>query len=126
MESNLKSLASLAKQRLKQGNYSREVIRSAEKNRAKASDYFYQNMLSMKKKNYIAEFVKISPNVDQKLTRQIYALLDSEEYLFNPIGKLVDYEVFRKLNDIEKQHYILSLCDKFNKIKESYVQEKIS
>ena len=125
MESNLKSLASLAKQRLKQGNYSREVIRSAEKNRAKASDYFYQNMLSMKKKNYVAEFVKINPNDDQKLIRKIYAILDSDEYLLSPIGKLVDNEYFSMLNDIEKQHYILKLCDKFNKVKEDYLQQKI-
>lgn len=120
MESNLKSLASLAKQRLKQGNYSREVIRTAEKNKAKASDYFYQNILSMRKKNYVAEFVKINPNDDQKLIKKIHGILDSEEYLFNPIGRLVDDEYFKMLNDIEKQHYILKLCEKYNKVKDEY------
>ena len=126
MESNLKSLASMAKQRLKNGNYSKEVIRSAEKNKAKASDYFYQNMLSMKKKNYVAEFVKINPSDDQKLIRKIIGILDNDECMFNPIGRLVDNEYFNKLNDIEKQHYILKLCDKYNKIKdEYYLQQKI-
>lgn len=126
MESNLKSLASLAKQRLKQGNYTRDVIRAAEKNKAKASDYFYQNILSMRKKNYVAEFVKINPNDDQKLISKIHGILDSEEYPFNPIGKLVDGEYFKMLNDIEKQHYILKLCEKYNKVKDEYcLQQKI-
>ena len=126
MESNLKSLAMLAKQRMRQGNYTKEVIRTAEKNKAKASDYFYQNMLSLKKKNYVAEFVKINPNDDQKLVNKIYNLLGSEECTFNPIGRLVDVEYFKLLNDIEKQHYILKLCDKYNKVKEEYyLQQKI-
>lgn len=126
MESNLKSLANLAKQRLKNGKYNHEVVKDAQKSKAKASDYFYQNMLSLKKKNYIAEFTKIDNNEDIKLTKKIMCLLEHDEVPFNPIGLLLDKDYYRTLSDYEKQYYILKLCDKYNKVKDEYMLQKIS
>ncbi len=118
----LKSLASMAKQRLKNGNYSLEVKKNVEKNRAKASDYFYQNALSLKREHFIAEFVKITDKYDDEFIKKVYSLLESNELLCNSIGRLVDKKYFSTLNDFEKQHYILSLSEKFNRIKEEYYE----
>lgn len=126
MESNLKSLASLAKQRLKNGKYNQQVVREAEKSKAKASDYFYQNMLSMKKKNYIAEFTKIDSSADKDITQKILSLLDIDDAPFNPIGMLLDQEYFVSLSEIEREYYVLKLCDKYNKVRDEYLLKKIS
>lgn len=126
MESNLKSLASLAKQRLKNGNYNIQVVREAEKSKAKASDYFYQNMLSLKKKNFIAEFVKIDQSEDMKLIKRIHNILSENDTPFNPIGRLLDKDYYCTLSDYEKQYYVLKLCEKYNKVREEYLLQKIS
>lgn len=122
---NLKSLANLAKQRLKEGNYSKEMARSII-NKTRASAYFYKNAMALRKKGLKAEFVTIDLS-DEKFERKVFNLLCNNELLCNPIGKLVDKEVYNGLNEYEKQHYILSLCDKYNKVREKYfdLQEKI-
>ena len=48
-------------------------------------------------------------------------LLNNSDLLYNPIGKLVDKNYYYSLNEHEKQHYILSLCDKYNQAKEKYL-----
>lgn len=126
MESNLKSLASLAKQRLKNGKYTHEVVRDAQKSKAKASDYFYQNMLSLKKKNYTAEFVKMDTSEEVKLARKIHNLLDNNDSPFNPIGMLLDKDYYVGLSECEKQYYVLKLCDTYNKVRDEYISQKIS
>ena len=119
---DLKSLANAAKQRLKTGNYSSEVIKSVEKSRAKASDYFYQNALALKREKFIAKFVTITTDYDDALIKKVYSMLNSNELLCNPIGRLVDKKYFNTLNEFEKQHYILSLCEKYNRIKDDYYE----
>lgn len=126
MESNLKSLASLAKQRLKNGKYNQQVVREAEKSKAKASDYFYQNMLSLKKKNYIAEFTKIDASEDNVITQKILSLLATDDTPFNPIGVLLDKEYYTSLSQFEREYYILKLCDKYNKVRDEYLLQNIS
>jgi len=54
-------------------------------------------------------------------------LSNSSDILFNPIGKLVDKVYYNSLDELEKQHYILTLCDKYNEVREKYLEcEKIS
>lgn len=118
----LKSLANAAKQRLKCGNYSSEVIRNAERSKAKASDYFYQNALALKREKFIAKFVTITNEIDETLAKKIYTMLSTNDLLCNPLGRLVDKSYFNTLNDFEKQYYILSLSEKFNRIKDEYYE----
>lgn len=122
-DNNLKRLASLAKQRLKQGNYSATQIKNNIK--TKPSEYFYQNALALKKHKIKAEFVTIEQS-DLKFENKVVSVIEAGT--FNPIGKLVDKSYFNTLNEFEKQHYILSLCEKYNAIKEKYdmLTQKIS
>lgn len=128
MGSNLKSMASLAKERLKRGLYS-----NAEKAKAKSAmainSYFVKNFNSIKKLNSKVEFVSISNEIDDKFVCKVYDILKSNREIYNPIGLLVDNDVYSKLNDVEKQFYVLNIVDKYNKIKNQYFHsygEKIS
>ena len=128
MGSNLKSMASLAKERLKRGLYS-----NAEKAKAKSAmainSYFVKNFNSIKKLNSKVEFISISNEIDDKFVCKVYDILKSNREIYNPIGLLVDNDVYSKLNDVEKQFYVLNIVDKYNKIKNQYFQsygEKIS
>lgn len=115
--SNLKRLANIAKQRMKNGNYSTNTINI--NSRPKASEYFLQNAISLKRSKVEAEFVIIDL-ADEKFEHKVRTIMESGDLVCNPIGKLVDKTYFSTLNEIEKQHYILSLCEKYNRVKEKY------
>ena len=124
-KNNLKSLANMAKQRLKNGSYTKEMAKTVI-SKTKASAYFYKNAMSIRKKGLKAEFVTIDLK-DDKFEKRVFNLLDNSDLLCNPIGKLVDKSYYNTLDEYEKQHYILSLCDKYNRVKEKYfdLQQKI-
>lgn len=115
MENNIKRLANMAKQRMLNRNYGSAINKN---NKIHASDYYYKNAMSLRKSKAEAEFVTIDIS-DEKFESKVIGLLENND-LLNPIGKLVDKSYFNTLNDFEKQHYILSLCDKFNKVKEKF------
>lgn len=115
----------MAKQRLKNGSYTKEMAKSII-SRTKASAYFYKNAMSIRKKGLKAEFVTIELK-DDKFEKRVFNLLENSDLLYNPIGKLVDKVYYNSLDEYEKQHYILSLCDKYNSVKDKYfdLQQKI-
>lgn len=117
--SNLKSMANIAKERLKRGMYTNaEKIKA--KNAMNINSYFIKNLNALKKMNCQAEFKTISDEYDQDFVNKVYKILQSDCDIYNPIGRLVDQKIYSNLNDIERQSYILSLADKYNKIKMMY------
>ena len=62
--------------------------------------------------------------VDEKLYRKVCAILDRDELTINPIGQLIDGEVYAELDTAAKQRYILELSDKFRELKERYYKER--
>ena len=117
--SNLKSMANIAKERLKRGMYTNaEKIKA--KNAMNINSYFIKNFNALKKMNCQAEFKTISDEYDQDFVNKVYKILKSDCDIYNPIGRLVDQKIYSNLNDIERQSYILSLADKYNKIKMMY------
>ena len=116
---NLKSMASIAKERLRKGLYTNaEKIKA--KNAMNVNSYFIKNFNSMKKLNSQIEFVTISNEIDENFVNKVYSILNIENEIYNPIGRLVDLSVYEGLTDVEKQSYILNVADKYNKIKEEY------
>ena len=115
--SNLKRLANIAKQRMKNGNYSATTINMG--SRPKASEYFLQNAISLKRSKVEAEFVIIDLD-DEKFEHKVRSIMECDDLICNPIGKLVDKAYYNTLDEIQKQHYILSLCEKYNKVKQKY------
>lgn len=122
MSNNLKSMASIAKERLKRGTYS-NAERIKAKNEMNVNSYFVKNFNALKKLNSKAEFKTITNEIDDAFVGKVYSILSSAEDVYNPIGRLMDHTLFSNLSDIEKQFYILSLSDKFNKIKDTYYNE---
>lgn len=123
---NLKSLANMAKQRLKNGKYTKDVKKEVI-TKTRASSYFYRNAMALRRKGLKAEFITIDLK-DEKFEKKVFNLLSEDTLICNPIGKLVDKSYYNTLNESEKQQYILCLCDKYNLVKEKYydLQQKIS
>jgi len=112
MRSNeLKFLANLAKQRLMNKNYTEKPI--ASKN--KASSYFIQNALALKKLKAETNYVTIKEQEDIEFIGKVRSLL--EEDCYNPLGRLCDKEYFKTLDEFQKEFYILNLSEKYNKVR---------
>lgn len=116
--SEFKRLASLAKQRLREGNYSDK--KNLKNNYT--SSYYYKNMASLKKLNAELNFVLINNNENELFNKKVFELLEVDEDNFTPIKQLCDYSIYSKLNDQEKQNYILRLSERYIKAKELYFQ----
>ncbi len=62
-------------------------------------------------------FVKSTRKADLKeLEIKIKNLLKSDPHIINPIGKLIDHNVYDKLDEHGKSRYILTLSQTYNSI----------
>lgn len=112
MKSNeLKFLANLAKQRLMNKNYNETPV----KTKNKASSYFIQNALALKKLKAETNYITIKDQEDIEFIDKVRKLLDEDCY--NPLGRLCDKEYFNSLDEFQKEFYILSLSEKYNKVR---------
>ena len=112
MKSNeLKFLANLAKQRLMNKDYNEPPVN----NRNKASSYFIQNALALKKLKAETNYITIKDQEDIEFIDKVRSLL--EEDCYNPLGRLCDNDYFQTLDEREREFYILNLSEKYNKVK---------
>ena len=117
--SEFKKLASMAKQRLKEGNYNEK---KGMKNNFYNS-YYYKNFSSIRKLNAELNFVLINDKENDDFNKKVFDLLNKNEDTLNPISKLCDYDIYSKMNEYEKQDYILRICEKFIIAKELYYRQ---
>ncbi len=68
---------------------------------------------------------KIITKEDAKLYNKVKQMLDEDEDVVNPLAKLIDYKIFNKLNEEEKERYLLVLVNKYKQYKIKYYNEKI-
>ena len=108
----LKFLANLAKQRLMNQDYTEPKIKTGNK----ASNYFIQNALALKKLKAETSYVTIKQQEDVEFIERVRSLVESDCY--NPLGKLCDNDYFNSLNQFEKEFYILNLSEKYNRVKD--------
>ena len=108
----LKFLANLAKKRLMNQNYSMDKVTS----RNKASNYFIQNARALKKLKAETSYVTIKREEDIEFIEKVKKLIADDCY--NPLGVLCDYSYFSTLDDSQQQFYILTLSEKYNRVKE--------
>ena len=67
---------------------------------------------------------KIITKDDAKLYEKVKSLLDENYDIINPISRLIDYKVYNKLQDLEKERYLLDLVEKYKKYKQKYEEER--
>lgn len=106
----LKKRAWLAKQRLKMGYW------ESSKNETESA-------YGTARTNRLLQSDEVSAP-DEKLYRKVCAILDRDELTINPIGQLIDGEVYAELDPAARQRYVLELSDKFRELKERYYRER--
>lgn len=126
--SEIKRRALLAKQRLKMGYWQRmqdEQSRMADATKNSA-------LIESARSARLREFEMDSRRAlgddfaerDERLYGKVRDMLDKDEDVTDPIGRLVDGDVFDKLDADNRQRYILELSAKFRELKERYYKEK--
>jgi len=63
-------------------------------------------------------------SVDEKMYQKVCDMLDRDETTLNPIGQLIDNDVYSTLDVSARQRYILELSNKFRELKERYYRER--
>ena len=114
MKSNeLKFLASLAKQRLMNKDYHDGKITN---NRKSVSNYYIENARALKKLQAETNYVTISEKEDSEFVEMVRKLIAEDCY--NPLGLLSDSQYFSTLDESQKEFYILTLSEKYNRVKD--------
>jgi len=129
MESELKKRALLAKQRMKMG-YWQEMMKKREAMLNKAGGCNNAHAVRQVQRAEIARDANViinNPliNRDESLFIKVKEILDEDEFVANPIGRLVDSERLVDMDDAAKQRYILELSHKYKELKERYYKERI-
>ncbi len=123
-KNQLKILASLAKKRLIEKNYETENKRNSFLSR-KVSTYFLENAKAMKKITAKIEYVSISNHENQDFIKKVVDIIVSGNVI-NPLGMLTDHAYYNKLTERERQFYMLTLSDRYIKVKELYENNMLS
>ena len=125
----LKKRALLAKQRLKLGYW--EQLRAEREQLLKSAgetDSAQRKVSELQRTRFSREMNGVvgtaDTGKDEQLYKQVCEMLDSEEDVMNPIGRLMDRDRYESLDDGARQRYILELSKKFNELKERYYQER--
>ena len=63
---------------------------------------------------------------EDEFYKKVVKLLSENEYVLNPIMRLIDHDVYDGLSEVAKQNYIYELTDKYNEMKQRYEEEKKS
>lgn len=122
----LKKRCQIAKQRLKMGYWdSVRMERAQPDDDTEGQDVMTANAYIHARLRREAEFaVGENAVADEKMYKKVCAILDSDEVTLNPIGQLIDAEVYASLDAIGKQRYVLELSNKFRELKERYYRER--
>ncbi|MCL2062235.1 MAG: hypothetical protein FWH03_06405 [Firmicutes bacterium] len=128
--SELKKRALLAKQRMRMGYW-----QAMSEEKTKKLDELGVNSRSVQlvKDMQLAKFERdgnlalgsVSAVRDEALYQKVCSILDEDELVSNPIGRLMEREVFESLDEGNRQKYILDLSKKFCALKERYYKERV-
>ncbi|MCH5155191.1 MAG: hypothetical protein J1F69_01150 [Clostridiales bacterium] len=114
----LKKRCWLAKQRLKMGYF--DMRREAENSPVRTDDPIAEYSV----RNRLAEVAAVTSVADEKMYRKVCEILDSDEIALNPIGQLIERDVYDGLDATGKQRYVLELSEKFRELQERYYRER--
>lgn len=70
----------------------------------------------------MCEYVSSTRTMErEKLEKKIFALLKNNSDCIDPIGRLIDHEVYDRLSDERKQAYVLKLSKEYREIADSFL-----
>ncbi len=127
--SELKKRALLAKQRMRMGYW--QAMNEEKMKKLEELGSGYQSV-QLVKDMQLAKFERDDRAAlgfgqvlrEEALYEQVCQMLNENELISNPIGKLIDREVYEGLDEGNRQKYILDLSRKFCEMKERYYKER--
>ena len=129
--SDIKKKAMLAKKRMKMGywqqlqNEKAEMLKNmsgSEEDKKLASEVQREKY----KRDASRAINKSTIDKDEQLYQKIKKMLDEDECVINPIGALIDQQVYGNMDESNKQRYILELSAKYRELKDRYYKERMS
>ena len=127
----LKKRAMLAKQRLRMG-YWQQLQEERERVLSKVGDSDANKRMVSEaqrarlKRDTISVINRAETREDEKLYERVCRILDEDEDVMNPIGRLIEHEEYDALDDGGRQRYLLELSKKYRELKERYYAERLS
>ena len=125
----IREYAKKAKQRLRSGYWEQ-----VEKDKRNYIEKYYQEGDDIKQFNYMfqkmveKEIYSVSKpkTKEDEFYKKVVKLLTENEYVLNPIMRLIDHSVYDNLSEVAKQNYIYELTDKYNEMKQRFDEERKS
>lgn len=113
----LKKRCQLAKQRLKMGYW---------EGRARTESAAAEPAATRDRVRAARDIIQVTkPDASlERMYKKVCEILDGDEITINPIGQLIESEVYDELDAAGKQRYILELSNKFGELKERYYRER--
>jgi len=126
-KSVLKELIMSAKNRLKNRDYGTTTYNAESKKQDKIKTNQVLRFLANREyKSADITITTLSKTEDEILSNKVITLLKENPNSISPIAQIIDIDKYKKLNDIEKQNYILNVSEKFVKIKEEYYKKQLA
>lgn len=119
LDNSIRKLAHAAKMRLNRASKVNGIDDKNEKNKIvkiKSNFETYKNLY-----NGVYEVVKLEEN-DDELYEKVCNLLDEDYDNPHILGQLIDVNAYKKMNEQEKDRYIVNLADKYLELKNRYIQ----
>lgn len=126
---DFRQLACEARNRLKNGYWS--VVKSeraTDIQKAESEGRDPERIKEYYRNKFDADFRRKTQNGqmpdDELFYQKVVDILESGELITNPIGRLIDGEIFESLETAARQRYVLEIADKYRKMCERYQKEK--
>ena len=126
-KSVLKELIMSAKTRLKNHDYGTTTYNLESKKQDKIkTNHVLRNLANAEYKRADITIKSLSNKEDEMLSNRVVTLLKENPNTIAPIAEIIDIEKFKSLNEIEKQNYILTISEKYLKLKEEFYKKQLA
>lgn len=121
----LKRRALIAKQRLKMGYWQKMENERREMEKSEVSLRGISELQRAKvSRDVLRATDEEAADREEKLYAKVCEILDSDEDIIGPIGKLIDKEYYARLDEFGRQKYVLELSSKFRELTKRYYLER--
>lgn len=118
----LKKRCWLAKQRLKMGYW--ESLKESEAQNARRTDTAAPSADYAWRRRETEVAAAAPSEADDRMYQKVCEILGGEEIAINPIGQLIERDVYDALDPDGRQRYVLELSEKFRELQERYYRER--